>query len=61
MTLSQARKIANTIKDDPQWSRDYLSTDDTASAFSKLDYNANRNQHDGDKALARAIWDFHGN
>jgi hypothetical protein len=59
MKLAQARKIAKTVKDDPKWARDYLSTDDLADAFGRLDYNANRNWNDGDKELARTIWDFH--
>lgn len=60
MKLAQARKIAHTVKNDPQWAKDYLDADDLADAFARLYLNAKRNWNDGDKAHAKVIWDFHG-
>jgi len=67
MKLAQARKIGRMARDAKTSNamHDNLVTDvdadDIATAFQKLDFNAQHNANDGDKILARAIWDFNGN
>lgn len=66
MTLAQARKIGRLAQDakTSKLAHDQLmndiDADDIGAAFGKLDFNACHNWNDGDKVLAKAIWDFHG-